>query len=86
MIVVALSLIPQYAVHFRPKLKGRSGGGKVYCHLQGSTFQANGTVDSGGTFMLRTIVVVLPLLLVMAGDVELNPGPEGNLFGMEELL
>ena len=86
MTVVALSLILQYVVHSWSKVKGRSGGGKVCCHWQGSTFQAKGTVDGGGTLLLRAIVIVLPLLLVIAGDVELNPGPEGNLFGKEELL
>ena len=82
--VVALSLILQYAVHSWSKLKGRGGGGKVCCHWQGSTFQAKGKgvkriLDGGGTLLLRAYVVVLPLLLVRAGDVELNPGPEGNL-------
>ena len=28
--------------------------------------------------LLRATVVVIFLLLVIAGDVELNPGPEGN--------
>ena len=43
-------------------------------------------MHDGGPLMLRAIVVVLPLLLVIAGDVELNPGPEGNLFEKGELL
>ena len=81
MTVFALSLILQYLVHSWSKLKGRGGGGKVHCHWQGSTFEAKGTVDGGGILLLIAIVVVIPLLLVIAGDVELNPGPEGNLFG-----
>ena len=36
------------------------------------------TVDGGGTLLLRATVVVIPLLLVIAGDVETNPGPEGK--------
>jgi len=32
-------------------------------------------LDGGGTLLLRAIIVVVPLLLVIAGDVELNPGP-----------
>ena len=83
MTVVALSLILQCVVHSWSKLKGRGGGGKVRCHWQGSTSQVRGRVDGGGTLLLRAIVVVIPLLmisllLVIAGDVETNPGPEGN--------
>ena len=37
-----------------------------------------GAVDGGGPLLLRAIVVVIPLLLVIAGDVETNPGPEGT--------
>ena len=76
MTVVALSLILQYVIHSWSKLKGRSGGTMV--HWQGTT-SVRGTVDGGGTLLLRAIVVVIPLLLVIAGDVERNPGPEGNL-------
>ena len=75
MTVVALSLILQYVAHSWPKLKGKGGGGKVQCHWRESAFQVKGIVDSGGTLLLRAIVVVIPLLLVMAGDVEENPGP-----------
>ena len=77
MTVVALSLILQYVVHCWLKLKGRGGGGKVRCHWQGTTSHVKGTVDGGGTLLLRGIVVVIPLLLaiVIAGDVETNPGP-----------
>ena len=78
--VIALSLILQYVVRSWSKLKGRDGGGKAHCHWQGSTSKLRGTVDGGGTLLLRAIVVVIPLLLVIAGDVETNPGPEGNLF------
>ena len=78
MTVVALSLILQNVVHSWSKLKRRSGGGKVRCHWLGSTSQVRGTVDGGETLLLRAIVVVIPLLLVMAGDVETNPGPEGT--------
>ena len=76
--VVALSLILQYVVHSCSKLKGRSGGGKVRCHWRESTSQVKVLVNGGGTLLLRAIMVVVPLLLVIAGDVETNPGPEGT--------
>ena len=75
--VVALSFILQYVVCSWSKLRG--GGGKIRCHCWGSSSQVRGTVDSGGTLLLKGIVVVIPLLLVTAGDVETNPGPEGNV-------
>ena len=78
MSVVALSLIIQYVVHSLPTLKGRGGGGKVRCHWRESTCQVKAKVDGLGTLLLRAIVVVIPLLLVIAGDVETNPGPGGN--------
>jgi len=78
MTVVALSLILKYVVHSWPKLKGRGGGGKVHCHWREFTSQAKVTVNGGGTLLLRAIMVVVPLLLVIAGDVETNPGPEGT--------
>ena len=78
MTVVALSLLLQYVIHSWPKLKGRGGGGKVRCHWQGTMFQVRGAVDGGGILLLRANVVVIPLLLVIAGDVETNPGPEGK--------
>ena len=65
--VVALSLILHYVVHSWLKLKGRGG----------TMFQVRGAVDGGGILLLRAIVVVIPLLLVIAGDVETNPGPGG---------
>ena len=75
MTVVALSLILQYVVHSWSKLKGRGGGGKVRCHWRGSTSRVKRILEGGGTLLLRAIMVVVPLLLVIAGDVELNPGP-----------
>ena len=80
MTVDALSMIPQYVVHSRSKLKERGGDGKVRCHWQGSTSQVRGTADGGGTLPLRAVVVVVLLLLVIAGDVETNPGPEGIFY------
>ena len=85
MTVVALSLMLQYEVSSWSKPKGRDKcGGKVHCHWQRFTFQVRKT-DGGWTLLLRAIMVAVPLLLVIAGDVELNPGPEGNLFGKKEL-
>ena len=88
MTVVALSLILQYVVHSWSKLKGRAGGGKVRCHWQGTTSQVRGAVDGGGTLLLRATVVVMSLLLVIAGDVETNPGPpkrEGTATGLQRM-
>ena len=42
------------------------------------TSRVRRTVDIGGTLLLRAIVEVITLLLMMAGDVETNPGPEGK--------
>ena len=78
--VVALSLILQYVVHSWSKLKGKGGGGKVRCHWRESTCRLRETVDGEGTLLLRAIVVMIPLLLVIAGDVETNPGPGGIIF------
>ena len=77
MAVVPVSLILQYIAHTWPK---RGGSGKLRCHCSGTTSQVRETVCGGGTLLLKVFVVVIPLLLVMAGDVELNPGPDGNLF------
>ena len=77
MTVVDLSLILQYVAHSWPKLKRRGRGGKVYCYWQRIISQVRGEGDDGKTLQLRAIVVI-PLLLVIAGDVETNPGPEGN--------
>ena len=76
MTVVALSLILQYVVQSWLKLRARGGGGKVHCHWQGPAFQVRGIL------LLRAIMVVIPLLLVIAGDVETNPGPGGNFFSL----
>ena len=77
--VIVLSLILKYVVHSWSKLKGRGGGGKVHCHWRESTCQTKPKVDcGGGTLLLRAIVVVIGLLLMIAGDVETNPGPGGN--------
>ena len=85
MAVIALSLILQYIAHTWPKLKGRGGGGKLHCHWHGTTIsQVRETVCGGGTLLLKAFVVVIPLLLIMAGDVELNPGPDGNSWTWEE--
>ena len=75
MAVIALSVILQYIAHTWPKLKGRGGGGKLCCHWSGTTSQVRGIVGSGSTLLLKAFVVMIPLLLIMAGDVELNPGP-----------
>ena len=76
MTAIALSLILQYVWS---KLKGNGRFGKVRCHCQGDTSIVRGMMDVGGTLLLRAIVVVIPLLLVTAGDVETNPGPGGKL-------
>ena len=74
MAVVALSLILEYVVHTLSK--GRGGGGKVRCHWREATFQVRETVDGGMTLVLSSFMVVV--LLLIAGDVELNPGPGGR--------
>ena len=76
MAVITLSLILDCLVH--PWFKGRGRCGKLRCHWQEATSQVRGTVDGGRILLLRAIVVVISLLLVIAGDVETNPGPEGN--------
>jgi len=76
--VIALSLILQYIAHTWPKWKGRGGGGKLHCHWSGTTSLVRGIVGGGVTLLLKVFVVVILLLLIMAGDVELNPGPDGN--------
>ena len=79
MTVIALSLISKYVVHSWSKLKGRGGSGKVCCHWREFTCQVKLKVDGGGgTLLLRAIVVVIGLLLMIADDVETNPGPGGN--------
>ena len=49
-----------------------------YPALWRGTSRVRGTVESGCTLQLRAIVEVITLLLMMAGDVETNPGPEGK--------
>ena len=78
MTVVALSLILKYVVHSWSKLKKWGGGGKVRCHWREPSSQVKVTVNGGRTLLLRAIMVVIPLLLVIAGDVETNPGPGGT--------
>ena len=73
--VVAVSLILQYVVHSWSKLKGKGGGGKVHCHWWGTNSQVGRPVGGGGSLLPRAIVILIPLLLVVAGDVETNPGP-----------
>ena len=75
MTVFALSLMLQYIVNGWFRLKERDSSGKRCCHWWGSTFNVKGSVNSGGTKLLGVMVVVIPLLLVIAGDVETNPGP-----------
>ena len=84
MTVVALSLILQYVVDSWSKLKGRGRSSKVRCQWCSATFQVRRTVD-GGTLLLRAIVVVISLLLVIAGDVERNPGPKGIELWFQDL-
>jgi len=80
-VVVSLTLILEYVFHswrIYPKGKGRCG--KVRCSKLGGgcvlSAEARGMVGvaSGVHLMLQLCVVVLALLL-MAGDVERNPGP-----------
>ena len=80
MTVIALSLILlHYIVHSWIKMKGRGGCSQVRSHLQGTSFQGRGPGDGSRTLLLKAIVVVMPLLLVIAGDVETNPGPGGKV-------
>ena len=75
MTVIALLLILQ---HFFSKLKpGRDGGGKVRCQWRETNFRVSEILDDAATLLLRAVAVVIPLLLVVAGDVETNPGPRG---------
>ena len=74
-----MSLILQHVVYAWSKPKGRCGGGKTRCHWQGATSQVRDIVNGEVTLALSSLVVVVSLLLVIAGDVELNPGPGGIL-------
>ena len=91
MAVVSLSLILEYAFHkWGGCAKGSGGCGKVRCPKLGSgsvpSAEARGMagVGSGVCLLLRVCAVVLSLLL-MAGDVERNPGPtdkEGKSYSL----
>ena len=83
MAVVSLSLILGYTFRRRPI--GRCGCGKV-CRPK---FRAGGSVpstevrgmaDTGiiGVCLLLEVCAVVLVLLLMAGDVERNPGPTGK--------
>ena len=81
MAVVSLSLILEYAFRrWGGCPKGSGGCGKVRCPKMGSgsvpSAEDRGMVGvgSGVCLLLRVCAVVLSLLL-MAGDVERNPGP-----------
>ena len=76
MAVIALSLILQYVVCTWSKLKG--GAGKTRCHWREATSRVRETMNGGVTLVLSSSMMVVPLLLVIAGDVELNPGPGGR--------
>ena len=79
--VVAVSMILPNVPYFCSKLlKGRGGCDKMCCYKQEGTSQVRVTVDGGVILLFRAIVVVIHLLLVIAGDVETNPGPGGNVF------
>ena len=84
MAVVSLSLILGYTFRWRPA--GRCGCGKV-CRpkLRGGSVtstsaEVRGMVDTGviGVSLLLEVCAVLLALLLMAGDVERNPGPTGK--------
>ena len=85
MAVVSLSLI--LGQTFRGRPTGRCGLGKAVCRpkLKAGSFvpsaEVRGMTDTTGItgvcLMLRVCAVVLALLL-MAGDVERNPGPTGK--------
>ena len=84
MAVVSLSLILEYAFRrWGGCPKGSGGCGKVRCPKFGggsvSSVEARGMVGVGSwvCLLLRVCAVVLSLLL-MAGDVERNPGPTGK--------
>ena len=83
--IVSLSLILEYAFHkWGGCPKGSGGCGKIRCPKLGSgsvpsagvsgTAAGVGRLGSSVCLLLRVCAVVLSLLL-MAGDVERNPGP-----------
>ena len=80
--VVSLSLILGYAL--RRRSIGRYGCGKV-CHsrlggVSVPSAQVRGMADTGfiGACLLLDVCAVVLALLLMAGDVERNPGPTGK--------
>ena len=82
MAVVSLSLILGYTFRRRPT--GRCGCGKV-CHpkFRGGSVpstEVSGKADTGiiGVCLLLGVCAVVLALLLMAGDVERNPGPTGK--------
>ena len=82
MAVVSLSLILGYTLHRRPI--GRCGCGKV-CRpkLRGGfvpSAEVGGMADKGiiGVCLLLGVCAVVLALLLIAGDVERNPGPTGK--------
>ena len=87
MAVVSLSLIPKYVFRkWGSSPKGKDGCGKVRCPKLGvappvkyGNAGGRGTVSAGSgvSLPLQVCLVVLALLL-MAGDVERNPGPTGK--------
>ena len=83
MAVVCLSLILGYT--FRGGPIGRCGCGKVCCRkLRGGSVpnaEVRGMADTGiiGVCLLLGVCAVVLALLLMAGDVERNPGPTGSL-------
>ena len=69
--VISLSLILQYVVRTWPMLRSWGGSSKVHSRCRQATPRLNRTVIS----LLLKAFVVVGLLLVIAGDVEQNPGP-----------
>ena len=82
MAVVSLSLVLGYTFRGRPI--GRCGCGKVYRpKLRGGSVpsaEVGGMTDTGiiGVCLLLGVCAVVLALLLMAGDVERNPGPTGK--------
>ena len=81
MAVVSLSLILEYVFHKWGGCPKRKGGcGKVRCTklVGGSVLSAEASGVAGvgsGMFVLLQVCAVVLSLLLMAGDVERNPGP-----------
>ena len=82
MAVVSLSVILGYTFRGRPI--GRCGCSKVCCpKLRGGyvpSAEVRGMADTGiiGVSLLLGVCAVVLALLLMAGDVERNPGPTGK--------